>query len=1786
MRDVGTKKETFVPGKTNVASMGVNMDLMNAELVKQFGPRIVRRTGKDLEQLILLITGLRYDVNFEAMIIRCLSFLSHMLEHGIVMGIRDVLMAYANSIEKEPSIKAFSAMEEANKGNTPEASAVEVWKALKQTIFTKHLSYIVGTVFAVATCKLSNVSFSHPFYDNMIKSASTEKLDAVDLVDHLCKLYNWCATVGLACFTQRSLDPLKFNSDTLAVCHEKFYYWQNRFIEIKREQKPDSAERTKMFIEMEETVKNLHEFVKYDRDKFMTTMSSTLLRDASKLLQEIKDYMVDVDFVKAAFGVHIWGLPKAGKSTILPLLAEQICLAGGEIYDSKRCAHLNLTAQFQDEIDNTTQSLFMNESTPTKVHLAKNLDVGYTTSLAVVDNCPWHPNRSNLEDKARILLRILLALSTGNSECPWLDVAKTIAAWFRRYMLIHMAVRPEFADEEGRFDASKVDGSNDYHLFDFYELIIRPDGTQVKKYFRVNGVTSKQIDTKQLLETLRVIAMRHFAYQDALEAQHKAGKVPGCLVCKRIKMNCMCHKALPESTNTPIIEYENEVVYVPGQDDSDDEDDEEGRPARRYNFSFRKKYQRRGKKSQTKEKKEKSSKKGKVNKPEAGLAVMVAKSFFSVFWDTCMVWFNPFVKFAHIWSIDKSTTNLIREELISELEWLPTYVGTSGVSLIPQRWCEKKDGTPTLIGRLKDRYARAIAAENQIFLPLTYLFKRAVTFAILTFFLVLVIQFGCIYIWGHEVLQYTQETTLKVSRWAFRWNDLYPAYSEESMRRNYTFPNTVRRYMLQKEHLYVDEEWYWIIYLYFLSTFLPYCMHWVKYVNSFLQMPYLTRWLIRYNAIPATAHPLYRTQAILGAIRYYWFTKREEEIQVYEVKVLSWWEIPIYMSIIVLILGFLSMWHRRSLGYQKRYEEIKERIQPDAQLQQDLYDRMKRNVCEYNSYIPTAIGLVGVIATAICLYNNMRQENDPQAEVIGEKRTSWNDWFSFKAQVVPTPHLGVGRTSNENVNAIKKNIVIVRGQIGGKEREIRAMYMESGILLISRHYFKPDMFKEETTDHIDCTLECSGYVHKARLYFTEAVRIADKDMVIIFVANAPKVKNCSKDLLPTRSGDGRLKSTFIRKDGPSSFTFLTLNAQYETDIDSGGFSVGRGVKYSTMVNLVGMCGSPVVADRKDGVILGFHVAGSPGLSPGEKFGYAQEITYHDYMRAREALKQGPSFMNVPEACEQVKEKYGKTLIKGEGALPQATIFHDGTDLPGVEILGHDPTLPKYRSRVEKSLICDALEARTGVPNATKKPDMSKPWVDHNRAILVKTKFYPPPPPDARRWAQEDYLEPVIPEIKKFAAENPELMAVLTMDESINGRPNALYMKGVDIDTAFGVPLHGTKAQHLEELPPYPDGRKRYGLTPAVKAEVDSMLNHFRSGKQFDVWVKTCLKDEKVAITKKKVRIFYISQTAFTLVARMYLLPLCEFKSRFPELCECSVGINCAGPDWERSTNHIAGADLRDDLENDMDLSDYDLARCLEMTCSVLKMNRRLCEAIGYSEDQLKIVDGILDAMRNPVINWNGTIIRTHLWSSGNSFTVYENGDENGQYMRCSFYMNGMRILGPKAFHALGPYRKNERLLTYGDDSKSKSRQEVRQLTCFSAKKWFFDTLGMTVTDARKSDNPPDFVPASETDFLKRKSVYHPKLKAYVGALEKASIYRMGHMCMKSAHVEREDLAIQSYGEMLGEAFLHGEEFYEEFRSQLQLVAQDTNISSKQLDRSYDDRVLEWHKKYSSTSSSL
>jgi hypothetical protein len=232
----------------------------------------------------------------------------------------------------------------------------------------------------------------------------------------------------------------------------------------------------------------------------------------------------------------------------------------------------------------------------------------------------------------------------------------------------------------------------------------------------------------------------------------------------------------------------------------------------------------------------------------------------------------------------------------------------------------------------------------------------------------------------------------------------------------------------------------------------------------------------------------------------------------------------------------------------------------------------------------------------------------------------------------------------------------------------------------------------------------------------------------------------------------------------------------------------------------------------------------------------------------------------------------------------------------------------------------------------------------------------------------------------------------------------------------------------------------------------------------------------------------------------------------------------------------------------------------------------------YSEKSLKRMAMIGEELRCPMVNWNGTLVFLYLWCSGNTMTVYGNSIENSLHQRISFHWNGTRLRGDD-FYKLGKYRDNEHIATYGDDGHAGSKPEVRDITTFSSRKMYFDMIGMGFTDARKGETAEETVPAEDVDFLKRQSVYHEALGLCVGALNKESIWKMGHM--SSGVGEDEDLAIASMQSMLHESFLHGEEFYEYIRSGLQNCAKDCGFWTRELDIPFTEKSNLWLEKYGS-----
>jgi len=1707
------------------STLGTQLEQVQAQMKSSFSAPVVRKAARSIEQLVLLIIGLQYDSSLEAMVVRCVSFLSAITESGIVMTLKDALMKYVQEA-KFPKIfdgktvgEAYNAENSVNKPEGMIMDSTVIWETMKQGIFTKHLSYVLGTVFAFSACQIKNVKFNHPVYESVMKHATADEIDGMDLIDHAIKLYNWTSTVGMACLEARSLEPLTINTSTLAKCHEKYYFWHKRFLDFKRSGTSTLEERQLMHVEVECIYKKLEQITKVQKDKFLTLQSSSLCRDVLTLYNDVQDFVRKVDKVKVAKGFHIFGTPKCGKSDICPKIAEQMCLARGVEYRKEDNAQINLLAPYQDELNNSTQIITINETLPIKENLAKSVETAYNTSLALVDPVPFHPNRSNLEDKAKITCTHIGVISTGNTVQPFLNVAKTPGAWERRFTIVEMKVKEKYSDEFGRLVSSKCDGSEDYHWFDVYEIIYVGKERKIA-YYTYEGRDSLHLNTEEFFELVRKLCKDHYAEQDVIEQRHSTKANSGCMTCQRLSQWCKCpDKEWHTKSGVTVNLEESSVTSV------------------KTVYACPRGYGVGSWKTPCKfvdnicvncgTEIPVYGDEGTENKPEMGILPTLASTAGSIMWSTMLPWINPFIKMKWLWSIDNNVMQVFHEELVEELSFIPDTIGCTALSLIPHSWETRADGSRTWLGKRKDSFIRMMAAEKQIFLPLSYLLRRAFCWGLLTF----IITMSFCYVLercGLNPREYEQVVLKSRTYNEWGWKYLYPEYSE---------------YVFQRRDFYAD-----------LGIYTENYLDWNDYYIN-----------------------IYFFQKILGMLCIPWYFEYTRFVAVLETRMYEWWLMPLIISCSVTIFLFLYMWYRRWLGFDARYRDLQRRTSTDSNLQHVLYDKARRHCTEYNSLIPTAVGVMGAVVTGLVMWNSIRNSAE-FGDIRRDSNTkSWSDWFSFNREVAE-PYEQRNSSNEEVANVVSKSLTTIEATLDDKKRTIHGVYLRPGVLLIPRHFFKPDPYKEEVVEYLDLFMVTNGVPHKCRAYTKAMVQIDGKDAFLLKVPKAPKIQRSVDVMLPRKSGTDYIKTRLLFLKDKKLMTEC-VNAKYVSDVDCAGFSCGRGLEYVSHCSGDGFCGTPVIADRRDGAILGFHIAGrAHGLT--SRKGFAQEITYGDYERALAKLANKPFYISTPEMRSLRTTRLGQNLIPCEGPHPKTEMFKDGAMDPYhcIEVLGHDPILTRYRSRVTRGLLSDSITEHCGIPCRWKAPYFKEPWVHHNKALEVMAEGAWDVPPDSLEWAVNDYLGDLLPPLREHMKKHPELCRPLTLDEAINGVSGSLYMGPFKMDTSAGIPTGSKEDSGLfNRIEPYPDGRKRYELTPIALKYYEEMLQMLDNEEALGIWVKTCLKDEVVAEDSEKVRIFYILECLFGLICRQYFLPVAEFISRHPLTSECMVGVNCAGPEWEQLMTYIHEL-ATDGQLSDLDYRKYDLLRAMNMMIASLKVMIRIGEVMEFPESILKRMAGAAEELRSPIINWNGTIIWTYLWCSGNSMTVYGNSIENSLHQRASFHWNGTRKRGDD-FYKLGKFRDNEHIATYGDDLLSGCKPEVRDVCDFHAKKEYFDFINMKVTDARKSDNPPATVHHSEVDFLKRKSVYHPELGVRVGALNVDSIWKMGHM--SAAVGEPEDLAISSLQSMLTEAFLHGEEFYEDIRSKLQLCAKDHKIWTDVLDRSYSDKVEMWKEKYSS-----
>jgi hypothetical protein len=599
----------------------------------------------------------------------------------------------------------------------------------------------------------------------------------------------------------------------------------------------------------------------------------------------------------------------------------------------------------------------------------------------------------------------------------------------------------------------------------------------------------------------------------------------------------------------------------------------------------------------------------------------------------------------------------------------------------------------------------------------------------------------------------------------------------------------------------------------------------------------------------------------------------------------------------------------------------------------------------------------------------------------------------------------------------------------------------------------------------------------------------------------------------------------------------------------------------------GMCGATLVAKRKP-IITSIHLGGKTGTPRGCS-GFIQKRALRDAIDKLSEIE-GVLITGTAERFEQ--QVLGVQVLTKEPLHPKSPLNY----LPKnsqIEYYGSCPGRTTFKSDVKNTIISDIVAEVTGVKNTFVPPVEHPEWFGWQKCLENMAVPALPFEPDLLEIAIKDYKEALLPIFK-----NPIWNGAkpLTDHENLCGIPGKKFMDAIKLDTSIGFPLKGPKRKFVIELEPTPDKPNNRELDPVIMAEIKRCEDCYKRGERAYPIAKACKKDE--VLTKPKCRIFYSNAIALTWLVRKYFLPILRVLQMNPLKSECAVGINSHGPEWEELERFIKKFGGRKIFGGDY--AKYDQKLSSQILLAALRILCDLASVCNYSREDLLIMRAMAGDLVFAIIAFNGDLIGLKEGShiSGNSLTVIINSICGSLNLRCFFYNE----YPCNSFETRMKFRDFVALATYGDDNGGGVHDDASRFTIKRASE-FLAKYGQTYTMPDKDSELQDYLPPGAFEFLKRKSVYHPKLGVNVGALCEQSCFKMLHCYLrgKNSPLTEEHACGQNIDTAIREWFNHGEELYEKRRSEMKIVAEKAGITHlcTELEVDYDQRVAQWRAKY-------
>lgn len=853
------------------------------------------------------------------------------------------------------------------------------------------------------------------------------------------------------------------------------------------------------------------------------------------------------------------------------------------------------------------------------------------------------------------------------------------------------------------------------------------------------------------------------------------------------------------------------------------------------------------------------------------------------------------------------------------------------------------------------------------------------------------------------------------------------------------------------------------------------------------------------------------------------------------------------------------------LAERQLFEELEERNASVRDIVKRCRDDHVKWICG------TFVGVATVYAMAKA-YRAFRQYEtqgslEPKTQKdVAERDAEVNEWCQVVRRGLPISGKSKCTTTDTLVLSAGKNLVYGSVHIEGQDNGmLNALFIDTGVLLVPNHYFN------EFGDNLRCTFrkenpEACGGKFVADIAKEASVLIAQTDFRVCFCATGGSFGNILKHFPLEEMPSVPFRLQWRKQDGQ----ILGAKGVSAPGMTSTYMEFAGGEYRNLTINTFkGLCGAMIVSETVGAVILGCHLGGIAGTTNG-CYG---SLTQTQLKVAIEELRKPEGVVLSGSAGNFETQVLGMDIMLKDELHSKSPLHYMPPDSQ-VEYYGSCVGRCTQKSNVKVTPISSDLVEICNSPNVFCGPKFKPDWYGFQACLSNLAVPAHPYPFRLLTWACKDFKEPLLP---LFRSKLWNGIRPLTTLENINGIPGLRFVDAIKLSTAPGVPLKGTKRDHVIEVT---DGN---GIVlwrefdPSIMAEIERCENLYRRGERAYCIAKACKKDE--ILDKEKCRIFYGNSIVLTFLVRKYFLPILRVMQMNPLQSECAVGINAYGPEWEEfhrhatkfGTNRLFGGDY---AKYDQKLPSQLLSASLRILIDFAK------ECPAYTAEDIGIMEAMTGDIVFAYIAFNGSLIGltegTHI--SGNSLTVIINGICGSLNLRCYYYSE----------HPCDDFEKRRKFrdyvaaMTYGDDNIGSVHPEEDKFTIKGASE-FLAKYGQKYTMPQKDRELLDFLPPEEFEFLKRKSVFLPELGQHVGALAEKSIFKSIHCFIRPKGCEMTELEAVAVNidTNLGEWFNHGAELYEQRRAEMKQITEKYDFSHmcKTLKMTYGDRVQGWNDKY-------